>query len=75
LVASDRTQEFTVAQRKYKLLIHEQNIEGTTDKTVEWWELRNTDDHLVRRESYPVTIQNGAFENITEISGNSFATT
>jgi hypothetical protein len=72
VVASDRAQEFTVAQRKYRLLIHEQSIEGTTDKTVEWWELRDTDDHVVRRETYPVTIQNGAFENTTEISGNSF---
>jgi hypothetical protein len=72
VVASDRTQEFTVAQRKYRLLIHEQSIDGTTEKTVEWWELLDADDHVVRRETYPVTIQNGAFENITEISGNSF---
>jgi len=72
VVASDRTQEFTVAQRKYRLLIHEQSIEGTTEKTVEWWELRDTDDRVVRRETYSVTIQNGVFENITEISGNSF---
>jgi hypothetical protein len=71
-VASDRTQDFSVAQRKYRLLIHEQSIEGTTEKTVEWWELRDTDDHVVRRETYPVTIQNGGFENITEVGGNSF---
>lgn len=72
LIASDRAQEFTVAQRKYRLLIHEQSIEGTTEKTVEWWELRDADDHVVRRESYPATIQNGSFENTTEISGNFF---
>lgn len=72
LVASDHTQEFTVAQRKFRLLTHEQSIEGTTEKTVEWWELRDADDRVVRRETYPVTIQNGAFENTTDISGNSF---
>jgi hypothetical protein len=73
LVASDRTQEFTVAQHKYRLLIHEQSIAGTTEKTVEWWELRAADDHIVRREAYPVKVMNGpAFENSTEISGNSF---
>jgi hypothetical protein len=73
LVASDRTQEFTVAQHKYRLLIHEQSIAGTTEKTVEWWELRDADDHIVRREAYPVKVMNGpAFENSTEISGNSF---
>jgi hypothetical protein len=73
LVPSDRTQEFTVAQRKYRLLIHEQSIQGTTEKTVDWWELRDADDHVVHREQYPVSVMNGpAFENSTEISGNSF---
>lgn len=73
LVASDRTQEFMVARHKYRLLIHEQSIAGTTEKTVEWWELRDGDDHVVRREVYPVKVMNGpAFENSTEISGNSF---
>jgi hypothetical protein len=72
LVASDRAQEFMVAQRKYRLLIHEQSIEGTTEKTVESWELRDTEDHVVFHEQYPVTVQNGAFESTTDISGNSF---
>jgi hypothetical protein len=73
LVASNRTQEFTVAQRKYRLLIHEQSIEGTTEKTVEWWELRDAEDHVVHREPYPVSVMNGTeFENTTDISGNSF---
>ena len=72
VVASDRTQEFTIAQRKYRLLIREQSIQDTTEKTVERWELRDADDHVVRSETYPVTIQNGVFENTTEISGNSF---
>lgn len=73
LVPSDRTQEFTVAERKYRLLIHEQSIEGTTEKGVEWWELRDADDRVVHRETYPLKVVNGpAFEDITEISGNSF---
>lgn len=72
LVASERTQEFTIAERKYRLLLHEQSIDGTTSKTVEWWELRDADDHVVRHESYPVALQNGEFEDTTEIIGNSF---
>jgi len=31
-----------------------QSIEGTTDETVEWWELRDAKEHVVYRESYPV---------------------
>ncbi len=72
LIPSDRTQEFTVAQRKYRLLIHEQSIEGTTEKTVEWWELRDADDHVIYRQANPVTVQNGAFEETADIGGESF---
>lgn len=73
IIESDRTQEFTVAQRKYRLFIHEQCIEGTTEKAVEWWELRDAEDHVVHRETYPLKVMAGpAFEEITEISGNAF---
>lgn len=72
LVASDRSQDFTIAQRKYRLFIHEQSIEGTSEKTVEWWELRDADEHVVYRGSYPVNIQNDAFEYTSDISGSSF---
>ena len=40
---------------------------------MEWWELRDADGHALYRESYPVTIQNGAFESTTEISASAFA--
>src|ERR1041385_3011801 len=38
---SDRTQTLTVAQQTFRLLTHVQSIQGTSDETVEWWELRD----------------------------------
>jgi hypothetical protein len=72
IVISERSQTLTVAQRTYRLLIHEQSIQGTSEKTVESWELRGPDEHVVYRQSYPVAVQNGAFENITEIGASAF---
>jgi hypothetical protein len=51
-----------------------QSIEGTTDETVEWWELRDANERVVYRESYPVTFENGMFESTVGISANSFTT-
>jgi hypothetical protein len=74
VVVSDRSQSLIVAQQTFRLVTHVQRIEGTTDETVEWWELRNVKEHVVYRESYPVAVENGAFENTVEISANSFTT-
>src|SRR5207248_6107322 len=41
LVVSDRSQSLIVAQQTFHLLTHVQRIEGITDETVEWWELRD----------------------------------
>ncbi len=74
VVVSDRSQTLIVAQQMFRLLTHVQNIEGTTDETVEWWELRDAKEHVVYRESYPVAFENGMFENTVGISANSFTT-
>lgn len=71
---SDRTQTLTVAQQTFRLLTHVQSIQGTSDETVEWWELRDANGRVVYRESYPVRFQNGTFETMTEITAESFTT-
>lgn len=74
VLVSDRSQSLTVAQQTFRLLTHVQSIEGTTEETVEWWELRDASEHVVYRESYPVAFQNGMFESTVTISANSFTT-
>jgi hypothetical protein len=74
VVVSDRSQSLIVAQQTFRLLTHMQSIEGTTDETVEWWELRDAKEHVVYRESYPVAFENGMFETTVGISANSFNT-
>jgi predicted small secreted protein len=74
VVVSDRSQTLVVAQQTFRLLTHVQSIEGTSDETVEWWELRDAKEHVVYRESYQVTFENGTFENTVWIGANSFTT-
>jgi len=74
LVVSDRSQSLIVAQQTFHLLTHVQSIEGITDETVEWWELRDAKEHVVYRESYPVAFENGMFASSVGISANSFTT-
>jgi len=74
VVVSDRSQTLIVAQQTFRLLTHVQSIEGTTDETVEWWELRDAKERVVYRESYPVAFENGMFESTVGISANSFTT-
>src|SRR5947209_6274174 len=74
VVVSDRSQSLIVAQQTFHLLTHVQSIEGITDETVEWWELRDAKEHVVYRESYPVAFENGMFESTVGISANSFTT-
>src|SRR6266446_1501279 len=74
VLVSDRSQSLIVAQQTFRLLTHVQSIEGTTDETVEWWELRDAKEHVVYRESYPVAFENGMFESTVGISANSFTT-
>ena len=74
VVFSDRSQSLIVAQQTFHLLTHVQSIKGTTDETVEWWELHDAKEHVVYRESYPVAFENGMFESTVGISANSFTT-
>jgi hypothetical protein len=74
VVISDHSQTLIVAQHTFRLLTHVQNIQGTTDETVEWWELRDAKEHVVYRQSYPVTFTSGLFEWMVSISAKSFTT-
>jgi len=67
-------QALLIALRTFRLLTHVQRIKGTTDETVERWELRDANEHVVYRESYPVAFENGMFESTVGISANSFTT-
>ena len=72
VVVADRSETLTVAQRTYRFVEHVQSIPATKEETVEWWELRDAEDHVLHRESYPVTFQNGSFESTSEVSASSF---
>jgi len=71
---SDRSQTLIVAQQTFRLLTHVQSMAGAGEETVEWWELRNAKDHVVYRQSYPVTFTNGSFDWMVSISAKSFTT-
>ena len=47
VTASDRTQTLVVWQHNFRLITHVLSIEGATEQTVEWWELRDANDHVV----------------------------
>ena len=74
VLVSDRVQDLTVAQHPFRFLTHVQTIPGTSDETVEWWELRDAADHVVYRQSYPVTFTNGRFDWMVSVSAKSFTT-
>jgi hypothetical protein len=71
---SDRSQTLIVAQQTFRLLTHVQSMAGAGEETVEWWELRNANDHVVYRQSYPVTFTNGSFDWMVSVSAKSFTT-
>lgn len=75
VIISNQSQTLIVAQQTFRLLTRVQKIEGTTDETVEWWELRDANDHVAYRESYPISFENGMFENTVHINANAFSTT
>jgi len=76
LNASEKSQTLTFAQQEFHLVTHRQSIPATAklpaDETVDWWELRDSKDKVLYRESYAVAFQNGQFESTTEISANAF---
>ena len=74
VLISDRVQELTVAQHVFRFVAHVQSIPGKSEETVEWWELRDATDHVLHRQSYPVTLTNGAFDWMVSVSAKSFTT-
>ena len=74
VVVSDHIQDLTVAQHAFRFVTHLQSIPGTSDETVEWWELRDTTEHVVYRESYLVTFTNGSFDWIVSVNAQAFTT-
>ena len=73
-VISDRIQNLTVAQQTFRFVTHVQSIPGTSDETVEWWELRDAKEHVVYRQSYPVTFTKGMFDWMVSVGAKSFTT-
>lgn len=73
VVVADRSQTLTVAGRAYRFLSHVQSTPANKEETVEWWELRDGDDHVLYRESYGVAFQNGSFESTVDIRASSYA--
>lgn len=70
--AADSTESFTIAGHTLRMLKH---VERTAhDETVEWWELRNSKDQVVYRETYPVSVVNGAFDFTVFVSATPFTT-
>jgi hypothetical protein len=44
------------------------------EETVEWWELRSSNDQVVYRETYPVSVVNGAFDFTVFVTATPFTT-
>jgi hypothetical protein len=74
VVVSDRSQNLVVAQQTFHLLTHVQSIPGTSEETVEWWELRDAKEQVLYRESYGVEFDNGSFASTVGINASSFTT-
>ena len=70
--AADSTESFTIAGHTFRLLKHLQRI--AHDETVEWWELRNSKDEVVHRETYSVSVANGEFDFTVSVTATPFAT-
>jgi len=70
--ATDSTESFTVVGHTFRMLKHVQHT--AHDETVEWWELRNSKDQVVYRETYPVSAVNGAFDFMVFVTATSFTT-
>jgi len=70
--AADSTEGFTIAGHTFRMLKHVQRT--AHDESVEWWELRNSKDQVVHRETYPVSVVNGAFDFMVFVTATPFTT-
>jgi len=69
---ADSTESFTIAGHTFRMLKHVQR--SAHDETVEWWELRNSKDQVVYRETYPVSVANGEFDSTVSVTATPFTT-
>jgi hypothetical protein len=70
--AADTTETFTIAGHMFHMFKHVQRT--VHDETVEWWELRNSKDQVVYRETYPVNVVNGEFDSQMFVTATPFTT-
>lgn len=69
---ADSTESFAIAGHTFRMLKHVQRT--AQDESVEWWELRNSKDQVVYRETYPVSVVNGAFDFTVHVTAAPFTT-
>ena len=74
VVTADREQLLTVVRQHFRLLTRVQTIAATSEETVESWELRDENNRVVYRETYPVAFENGSFESTVAIAAEPFTT-
>jgi hypothetical protein len=70
--AANSTESFTIAGHTFRMLKHVQRT--AHEETVEWWELRNSKDQVVYRETYPVSVANGEFDSTVSVTATPFTT-
>jgi len=70
--AADSTESFTIAGHTFRMLKHVQRT--AQEETVEWWELRNSKDQVVYRETYPVSVANGEFDSTVSVTATPITT-
>ena len=70
--AADSTESFTIAGHTFRMLKHVQRT--AHEETVDWWELRNSKDQSVYRETYPVSMANGEFDFTVSVIAAPFTT-
>jgi hypothetical protein len=74
VVVSEKAETLVVAQHPFRFVSHLQRIEGTNEDTVDHWELRGANDRVIYQQSYPVSFQDGQFEDTVSIDAEAFNT-
>jgi hypothetical protein len=69
---ADLTESFTIAGHTFRMLKHVQR--AAHDETVEWWELHNSKNQVVYRETYPVSVVNGTLDFMVFVTATPFTT-
>jgi hypothetical protein len=74
VVTSEKTATLVVAQHTFRFVSHLQRVEGTNEDTVDHWELRGANDRVIYQQSYPVSFQDGQFEDTVSVDAEAFNT-